>query len=509
MDRDTPVPRRRRTESRHAGESSSAVAVETTNGRKATWLWEAGGRLVETPSVTAEQTISTNAQELEDEEWIISSDDALPLTVSSRPIPITYPEFPEGGSWKEIGKWHRATAVADKKAANDPISNPPILRETKGRGRETPPSSDEVISRRQREVIFRLSSSIVGISSTRFGDDVVPTWEYTGIVIGPSESDEHARILTSSDTVCNYLGKVFSHKLLVRMPNKTVKDGELLFCDPYYDIAVLEISVDKPLRCPSFVSSPDYGDKVFILARDEDSALLTTSGSVMWHNESFLGRNYYLYVSCVLPEATTFGFVIDRDGDVAGLAFFVGLSKTAVLPSSIIRTLIEMERNFRCIARPVHHLCFRAVQFLEFHKREEILYEHNIDNGYIVDEVRIGSTAEIIGIRHGDVILSYNGIHGHTLLEFEDYLLSLGWKFLERRSESSKVVLKLKVYDSIKHQEYTVDLPLGFSCYPSVKKRVKMQVTEKTSTSTKCKKTTPVPMPSNRVLRPRKKSENK
>lgn len=46
-------------------------------------------------------------------------------------------------------------------------------------------------------------------------------------------------------------------------------------------------------------------------------------------------------------QNTTFGFVIDQDGDVAGLAYFVGWSKTAVLPSSIVKTLVEMERNFR------------------------------------------------------------------------------------------------------------------------------------------------------------------
>lgn len=86
------------------------------------------------------------------------------------------------------------------------------------------------------------------------------------------------------------------------MPNKRIKDGELLFFDRYYGVAVLEISVDKPLRCPSFVSSPEYGDKVFVLARDEDSSLLTTSGRIMCHNEAYLNRNYYLYVNCVLPE---------------------------------------------------------------------------------------------------------------------------------------------------------------------------------------------------------------
>jgi hypothetical protein len=43
--------------------------------------------------------------------------------------------------------------------------------------------------------------------------DGVPVWEFTGIVIGPSESDEHARILTSSDTVCDYDGKLLDRKV--------------------------------------------------------------------------------------------------------------------------------------------------------------------------------------------------------------------------------------------------------------------------------------------------------
>jgi hypothetical protein len=62
----------------------------------------------------------------------------------------------------------------------------------------------------------------------------------------------------------------------IRFPNKAIKDEELLFFDPYYGIAILEILVDIPLRCPSFVSSPEYEDKVFVSARDEDSSLLTT-----------------------------------------------------------------------------------------------------------------------------------------------------------------------------------------------------------------------------------------
>ena len=44
----------------------------------------------------------------------------------------------------------------------------------------------------------------------------------------------------------------------------------------------------------------------------------------------------------------------------------------------------------------------------------------------------------------------------------------------------------------------------GIDFTTAVKERVKVQVTEKTSPGIKRKKTTPVPMPSGRVLRPRK-----
>jgi hypothetical protein len=105
---------------RHAEEPSSAVAVETmTKGGKPTWLWEAGRRLVETGwPMTTEPTSTSNAKEAEDEEWIISSDDALPLITSNRPLPLRCPKFPKGGSLKELSKWNKACDRLYKLAAN-------------------------------------------------------------------------------------------------------------------------------------------------------------------------------------------------------------------------------------------------------------------------------------------------------------------------------------------------------------------------------------------------------
>ncbi|XP_024314900.1 uncharacterized protein LOC100822218 isoform X2 [Brachypodium distachyon] len=476
--------RRRRAEE----PSSSAAAAETTKGGKATWFWEAGGRLVETRRpVTAEPMSGRYAEEAEDEEWIVSDDNALPLIPSSRPLPRRCPKFPDGGSMKEISEWNKACDRVYKLAVNDPVTHPPLLRETKDDfDTSSSSTSDEFYcsSSRHREMILGLARSIVSISSTE--NDGLPEWNFNGIIIGPSESDERARILTSSETVCDYEGK---------LNHKVIKDGELLFFDHHYGLAVLEISVDMLLQCPPFVSSPDYGDDVFVLTRKEDSSLMTTAGKVLWHNEPYFGRNHYLYLSCDLPERISGALVMDRDGNIAGITFDCPSPKTAVLPSFIIKKLIEMESNFRYMARPEHDLSLRAVQFLDISRKEEILYKHNIDSGYLVDQVKIKSTAEIIGIRRGDVIVSVNGMRSLNMLELEEYFLSLGQQFLEKKIESSKIVLKLKVYDPLNCQEHTLCLPLGFSCLKTVKERV----TEKISPAIKGKK-----MPSGRVLSPRK-----
>lgn len=97
-----------------------------------------------------------------------------------------------------------------------------------------------------------------------------------------------------------------SFQLRVILPNKAVKVGELVFFDPYYDLALLEISADMPLQGPSFVSSsPNYGEEVFVLARDGSSALMVRKGSVLWHEEPYEDRNFYLYLSCEPPEVLT------------------------------------------------------------------------------------------------------------------------------------------------------------------------------------------------------------
>jgi hypothetical protein len=81
-----------------------------------------------------------------------------------------------------------------------------------------------------------------------------------------------------------------------------------LFFNKHYDIALLEISseLDLPLQLPSFGSNPNYGQEVFILARDKDSNLMARHGRVLWFEDpEKLNRNYLMLVSCDISGVIT------------------------------------------------------------------------------------------------------------------------------------------------------------------------------------------------------------
>uniref|UniRef100_A0A0A9DSG4 Uncharacterized protein n=1 Tax=Arundo donax TaxID=35708 RepID=A0A0A9DSG4_ARUDO len=114
---------------------------------------------------------------------------------------------------------------------------------------------------------------------------------------------------------------------------------------------------DSPLQLPSFGSNPDYGQEVFVLARDEESYLMARHGTILWSEKpDHLGRNYHMFLSCELPKNGDGGSVIDHDGNLIGLAFAGFSDKPAILAISTILTCIEMWMKFSHIARPIHGL---------------------------------------------------------------------------------------------------------------------------------------------------------
>ncbi|CAL5029492.1 unnamed protein product [Urochloa decumbens] len=283
-------------------------------------------------------------------------------------------------------------------------------------------------------------------------------------VMRPPDLCTARSVLSSRDKAV--IRDVARSTLHIRLPNKTLLEGELLFIDEHYDIALLEISSesDLPLQVPSFGSTPNYGQEVFVLARDIDLYMMARPGKIEWLEKSdYLGRNCHMFLSCELPLVGTGGSVIDLDGNVTGMVFKNYSSNPHIIAMSTILTCMEMWMKFSRIAHPIHGLRLRTVDLLDVSLQEVLLIDHNINNGYIVDEVSVGSAAERLGIRSAEVIVSFDGLRDHTLPQLEDFLLSLGWRFLQRSTDSSSTVdVKLEVYDLLGQRARTITLPVGF-----------------------------------------------
>lgn len=95
-------------------------------------------------------------------------------------------------------------------------------------------------------------------------------------------------------------------QLSVVLPNaKTISDVKLLHKIDHYDIAILSVSLNFSLELASIGCGPEYGQEVFVLARDQKASLVTRRGEIKWLEEAdFLGRNYYMFLSCNLPKVT-------------------------------------------------------------------------------------------------------------------------------------------------------------------------------------------------------------
>ncbi|CAO2036927.1 unnamed protein product [Urochloa humidicola] len=374
---------------------------------------------------------------------------AAPIT-STPPLPPLCQPLPASGKRRRISKQVAATA-------KDPREDLPTVVKPKDSI-----TAESVSSPGDKALVRDAARSVVSVSAVAHDGKFIKK-QCTGICIGWKETKKCARILTSS-SVARALGP--KSKLHICLPNRTILEGQLLFFNEHYDIALLEISSESelPLQTPSFGSNPNYGQEVFILGRGEESSLVARHGKILWFEDpDDLVHNFHLFLNCEPPKGSTGGSVIDNDGNVIGMAFDNGGQYVSILSISTIHTCIEMWMKFSRIARPVHGLSLRTVQLLDVSLQEVISLEHNISNGYIVDVVYTGSAAEKLGIRYGDMIVSFDGLSVQTLPQLEDYLLSLGWGFLQGNTGSSSTVdLKLEVYDLLERGTRSITLAVEF-----------------------------------------------
>uniref|UniRef100_A0A0E0H9W3 PDZ domain-containing protein n=1 Tax=Oryza nivara TaxID=4536 RepID=A0A0E0H9W3_ORYNI len=280
---------------------------------------------------------------------------------------------------------------------------------------------------------------------------------HTGIVISWDGATKCAMILT----LFTYFKKKPHEpqpELQVHLPDKSIVQGRLRFMNRHYNLSILEITSELPLQVPAFGSAPKYGQEILALSRDENMSLVARRGAITWSDGSLMWRNHYMFVDCDVPEGGEGGPVVGTGGSTIGMVYIDGPG-AVIISISIICTFFEIWKQFSCVARPVFEVDLKSVELAGVLFREELSLKHNINGGFIVERIADDSALEHLGVRRGDVIF-FEDECGTTLPEIEDYLLSLGWRYLQGMKS---MVLKLLVHDIEGPCKETITLPLEFS----------------------------------------------
>uniref|UniRef100_A0A0E0PHU5 PDZ domain-containing protein n=1 Tax=Oryza rufipogon TaxID=4529 RepID=A0A0E0PHU5_ORYRU len=360
-------------------------------------------------------------------------------TLASRPLPPTHPP-PTPRVRKsscivrlEVARLQKLTLRRDKK--DDPSTAAAL-----------PTPSD-------KNMVLGMSRSIVRVSSPPSEGKLISP--RTGFVISWDGATKRAMIVTLSTY---FKKKPHEPQPEVHLPDKSIVQGRLIFMNRHYNLSILEITSDLPLQVPAFGSAPKYGQKILALSRDENMSLVARRGAITWSDGSFMWRNHYMFVDCDVPEGGVGGPVVDSCGSSIAMVYRAGPG-AVIISISIICTFFEMWKQFSCVARPVFDVDLRSVELAGVSLREELSVKHNINGGFMVKRIADDSALEHLGVRQGDVIF-FEDECGTNLPEIEDYLLSLGWRYLQGMKS---MVLKLLVHDIEGPCKETITLPLEFS----------------------------------------------
>ncbi|KAF0927491.1 hypothetical protein E2562_033986 [Oryza meyeriana var. granulata] len=167
------------------------------------------------------------------------------------------PPYPKSGKSRDVLRW----VMEARRISELPAPAGTVVPCTRRWEPKDPRTAEDVASTADKGLIRKAARSVVGVVSTE--PDAEEIELCTGIVVGWNVTTRLATIVTSSATLCR--GGALIHpkpKLLVNLPNKTIVEGQLLFFNAHYRIALLEVLADSPLQPAKFGSSPKFGEEV-------------------------------------------------------------------------------------------------------------------------------------------------------------------------------------------------------------------------------------------------------
>lgn len=259
-------------------------------------------------------------------------------------------------------------------------------------------------------------------------------------------------------------------KYVVTLTDNTEIEAKLISGDEYYDIAVLKISADKIKKVATLGNSSnlELGDTVFTVGAPFGKEYMGTitkgivSGvnrmiSISNSNNSYLAE--VIQTDASINSGNSGGPICNIKGEVVGITSskLVGNGVEGVgfaIPINSIIPIIDSIENGKKIERP-----YLGIQLTDLTNTFMLQYHYGIrinddvEFGAVISHIEEGKSADIAGLRIGDVIVNINEERVEDVQHFQ-YLLykhKIGDKIkikYYRNNQMLETIIELK--DSIK-----------------------------------------------------------
>ncbi|KAL6609626.1 hypothetical protein ACP70R_039595 [Stipagrostis hirtigluma subsp. patula] len=306
------------------------------------------------------------------------------------------------------------------------------------------------------KTVLQAAKFVVGLSSHIDGKLLARS---SGFFIDWNERTRCGTLLTSAHIICTkhtpgIREYASDSQVTVHLNRKTSVDACLLHYDMHYNLAVFECHMDLSPQLPCLSDEVTYAQDIFVLGRNERLNLDISYGKVQWFE-----NHHHMYVGCKVAECDSGGPLINFDGGVVGMVD--PIVPTAFIPVSVILRCLRLQKKFNCIPRLLLGLKLSAIKFLDPSHIELISDSYGITAGLIVKKVAVGSIAEKVGIRIGDIIECWNGERISTTAKLDDMLLRICEEHFDKGNGlGSSVQLTVEVFRVRKENRCTKMLTL-------------------------------------------------
>ncbi len=265
-----------------------------------------------------------------------------------------------------------------------------------------------------------------------FGDDFRRFFQYpqedvpregigSGVIIS-----EDGYIVTNNHVVDN------SDELEVSLTDNRTYTAKVVGSDPTTDIAVIKIEDDN-LPYLRFADSDEVkvGEWVLAVGNPFNLSSTVTAGIVSAKGRAIgILREQYAIESFIQTDAAinpgnSGGALVNLNGDLIGINTAIATSTGSyagygfAVPVNLVGKVVEDLKEFGVVQRGVLGVAIRSVN-------SEIARENDLDvvNGVFIDSVFDNSSAEVAGIKQGDVIVEVEGVTIKTTSDLQAMIAS-------------------------------------------------------------------------------------